>query len=169
MATVTITNLREVQNQIRKLGADVVRETGPILLEGGRVMRDSQRSHAPGLTGATRRAMFASLSRSRDGFPVVFAGLDIKKLNKRDKRGRIIRYPYMLENGSRPHRITAGEGKMLKIFGNRFIKEVQHPGFPALKWFAKGTRAGTYGTRKAVVEGLKRLMRAKGADEVGGE
>lgn len=144
MATVRVRGIEEFDRKAKSLSAQMrSQKLRPILLAGASEIRDTVRQEAQfsSDTGAMVRSVVAKLAVQSDK-AVAYAAVDTNLLTKKDKRGKIIRYPYIVNYGSRPHKIEAGEGKALRIGGGARVKSVQHPGFRGRQFFQRGVRRG---------------------------
>ena len=73
-------------------------------------------------------------------------------------------HAHIIEQGTKPHTITAGPGKMMPIFNNagftgKFAKSIDHPGSEAKKPFSKAVSSTWNTVADRVVDKVAGIMR----------
>lgn len=133
----------------------------PVFLDGATVLQGTVQQEAAfsSKTGALQRSIVAKLAQRSDE-AVAYMAVDFAKLTAVDKRGKKIRYPYIVEHGARPHIIKASGGKGALKFGGTFTKEVKHPGFRGREFFRRGVARGRPRAKSVIESGLVRKIEA---------
>lgn len=158
---ITIKGFEEAQRKLLALGREAwLRDA---LKAGGEEVEAGVRSYAP---GSIKQLIATRLVRNPK-IAIAFAGVDMKLSTKpADKHGKRVRYPYLVEYGVRAHAIKA-EDKGLKLGGGRFAQVVNHPGFPGVRYFARGLRSSRGRAKNRIesmlVEAIERLETRSGA------
>ena len=165
---VELQGFREFESKVRALGRSVRQETGPVLLSGATILQGFVRQEAAfsSLTGAMQRAIVAKMRERGGDEAVAYMAVDLKKLSKRDKGGKIIPYPYFVESGVRPHAITAKAGGSL-FYKGTFRERVKHPGFRGRQFFRRGVARGRYAAKRDMEAKLIAMALRLGASDSG--
>lgn len=111
------------------------------LVYAARPIRDAMRAAAPMRTGKLRKSIGTRLANTRQkrrlGIdPTMHAVI----VGPRSTHGRIAN---VLEGGAKPHIIRPRDARtVLRLYGNKFVAQVSHPGIKA-RWFIdSGHRTG---------------------------
>lgn len=162
---VGVKGIPEFEAKMKLLGTKsitpVMREK--VLKPGAKEIWDSLGYLIGGQHNVTRGmfdALVVRLVRDQD-VPAAYVAFDMSKITKRDRSGRKVRYPYMVNAGTKPHKILARPGGALHFAGH-FGQWVDHPGSTKGKgFFQKGVRQGRNragavmeAAMKSVVDGL---------------
>jgi len=131
-------NVTEFLRLTEKLGKEYQRsELAPILLSGARIMQNGVLLFAPIRSGQLADSINVKLSeRSNQAAAIMFA--DTSKLSRRDKSGKVVRYPYMVEYGAAAHAIGTRKGSLRTQDGQFLGRAVMHPGFTGAHYFSRG-------------------------------
>lgn len=162
MSNIRIDGLPELVATLERVGGKEFAEAvvKPALLHGAEDILQEARMLAPVKTGALRRSLIAELS-DKPGLLRAFMAVDFDETEKTDRKGKKIRYPYIVEHGSAAHKIKAGRGNFLLIGGNRFLRSVRHPGFAAVHYFRRAVNARRRAVPIQVVNEISLGLRAK--------
>lgn len=160
-----VDNMTEYLRATQKLGAAYqASELRPILLSGAKVIQNGVLLFAPIETGQLARSLVAKL-HARPEEAVAYMAVDFSKITKVDKKGKKIRYPYIVEYGAKAHVITAPRGHVLAAAGDVFGSRVNHPGFAGRGYFKRGVEFSRNEARRKINAGLLVKIRSM-ADEV---
>ncbi len=159
--TIQVRGLAEFDAKIKRFGEQMrTREVRQVVLLGAETLQQPVREESAfsSLTGAMSRAVVARLATRTDR-AVAFMAVDVEKLNKRDRQGKPVRYPYIVEYGSDPHIIRSEHA--MNLGSGHFARIVKHPGFAGRQFFARGVRRGRSAAKRAMevalVDAAKRL------------
>ena len=149
-----VDNMTEYLRMTQKLGALYqASELRPILLSGANVIKNGVLLFAPIDTGGLAKSLVAKLHQ-REDMAVAYMAVDFDKITKVDKKGKKVRYPYIVEYGSKAHAITSPRGHVMASASQVFGSKVDHPGFSGLGYFKRGFEFSRNDARRKINAGL---------------
>jgi len=128
--TYSCPGLSELEEQLKSLPDKLARKHLANAMRAGlRIVQKAEKAGAPSDTGALRESITV-YQRKRNKQPLATIEFGVKPLGKKlKKRKRPTNLASLIEFGTKPHMIVPKkEWGSLKLYGNRWVSHVQHPG-----------------------------------------